>query len=37
VIYRWPSTRLSDAQVEAALARLAWPANRLTQRWRKAR
>jgi len=39
-IYRWPSTRLSDEGVDAALARLAWPAyawrRRLTSR-RKAR
>jgi membrane-associated PAP2 superfamily phosphatase len=33
-IYRWPSTRFSDAQVEAALARLGWPGYRLLQRWR---
>jgi lipid A 4'-phosphatase len=24
-IYRWPSTRLSDARIDAALTRLAWP------------
>jgi lipid A 4'-phosphatase len=34
LIYRWPSTRLTDAQVDAALTRLAWPGYRLTQRWR---
>src|SRR3954452_9220690 len=33
-IYRWPSTRFSDAQVEAVLARLGWPGYRLLQRWR---
>ena len=33
-IYRWPSTRLTDAQVEAALARLGSPGYRLLQRWR---
>jgi lipid A 4'-phosphatase len=33
-IYRWPSTRVSDAQVEAALARWGWPGYRLLQRWR---
>jgi lipid A 4'-phosphatase len=33
-IYRWPSTRLSDAQIDAALTRFAWPGYRLTQRWR---
>lgn len=33
-IYRWPSTRLSDAQIEAALARWGGPGYRLWQRWR---
>jgi len=33
-IYRWPATRLTDVQVEAALARLAAPWSRLTRRWR---
>jgi membrane-associated PAP2 superfamily phosphatase len=33
-IYRWPATRLTDAQVEAVLARLAAPWSRLTRRWR---
>jgi membrane-associated PAP2 superfamily phosphatase len=33
-IYRWPSTRLSEAGVEAALTRLAWPGYRLFQKWR---
>jgi len=33
-IYRWPSTRLTDAQVEAALARWGRPGFRLWQRWR---
>ena len=33
-IYRWPSTRLSDAGIDAALTRLAWPVYRATQRWR---
>jgi len=33
-IYRWASTRLTDAQVDAALTRLAWPGYRLMQRWR---
>jgi lipid A 4'-phosphatase len=33
-IYRWPSTRLTDAQIEAALARWGWPGYRLWQRWR---
>ncbi len=32
-IYRWPSTRLSDAGIEAALARLGGPGYRLWQRW----
>ncbi|HEX9472472.1 MAG TPA: phosphatase PAP2 family protein [Bradyrhizobium sp.] len=27
-IYRWPSTRLSDERIDAALTRLAWPAYR---------
>src|SRR5450432_2612099 len=34
LIYRWSTTRLTDAQVDAALTRLAWPGFRLTQRWR---
>ncbi|WP_454623824.1 phosphatase PAP2 family protein [Bradyrhizobium cenepequi] len=34
LIYRWAATRLTDAQVDAALTRLAWPGYRLTQRWR---
>ena len=29
LIYRWPSTRLSDEGIDAALTRLAWPAYRL--------
>jgi lipid A 4'-phosphatase len=33
-IYRWPLTRLSDAAVDAALTRIAWPGFRLTRRWR---
>ena len=33
-IYRWPATRLSDAAIEAALARLGGPGHRLWQRWR---
>ena len=33
-IYRWPSTRLSDEGVDAALTRLAWPGYRFFQRWR---
>ena len=33
-IYRWPSTRLSDAGIDAALARFAWPGYRLLARWR---
>src|SRR6201989_486050 len=28
-IFRWPSTRLTDAQIEAALARWGWPGYRL--------
>jgi membrane-associated phospholipid phosphatase len=34
-LYRWPSTRRSDAQVEAALARWARPWERLTKRSRQ--
>jgi len=34
LIYRWPSTLLSDARIDAALTRLAWPGYRLRQRWR---
>jgi len=33
-IYRWPWTKLSDAAVDAALTRIAWPGFRLMQRWR---
>src|SRR6476469_4695260 len=33
-IYRWPSTRLSDARIDAALTRFAWPGYRLRQKWR---
>jgi lipid A 4'-phosphatase len=33
-IYRWPSTRLSDAQIDTALTRLAWPSYRLRKRLR---
>jgi membrane-associated phospholipid phosphatase len=33
-IYRWPSTRRSDQQIEATLARWGWPGYRLLQRWR---
>jgi membrane-associated PAP2 superfamily phosphatase len=33
-IYRWPATRMTDAQVEAGLARLASPWSRLMRRWR---
>jgi lipid A 4'-phosphatase len=34
-IYRWPSTRLTDESVDAALTRFAWPLYRATQRWRQ--
>jgi lipid A 4'-phosphatase len=34
LIYRWSATRLTDAKVDAALTRLAWPGFRLRQRWR---
>jgi lipid A 4'-phosphatase len=33
-IYRWPSTRLSDGRIDAALTRFAWPFYRLRQKWR---
>jgi hypothetical protein len=33
-IYRWPSTRLKDPGIDAALTRLAWPLYRVLQRWR---
>ena len=33
-LYRWHQTRLSDAAIDAALTRLAWPGYRLLQRWR---
>jgi lipid A 4'-phosphatase len=33
-IYRWPSTRLSDAEIDARLTRLASPWSGLTRRWR---
>ncbi len=36
-IYRWPSTRLTDAGIEAVLARLGSPGYRLWQRWRSRR
>jgi lipid A 4'-phosphatase len=36
-IYRWPSTRLSDERIDAALTRLAWPLFRFVQRRRKPR
>ena len=36
-IYRWPSTRLTDAKIDAALTRLAWPGYRLLRRWRRPR
>ena len=33
-IYRWPSTRLTDEAVDAALTKFAWPGYRALQRWR---
>ncbi len=33
-LYRWPSTRTTDARIDAALTRLAWPSYRLRQKWR---
>ena len=32
-IYRWPSTRMSDEEIDAALTRFAWPGYRLLRRW----
>jgi len=32
VIYRWPATRRTDAQIDAALARVFWPGYRWRQR-----
>jgi len=34
LIYRWPSTRVTDAEVDAGLTRLASSWSRLTRRWR---
>jgi len=31
-IYRWPATRLTDAGIDAALTRIAWPGFRLMRR-----
>lgn len=33
-LYRWPSTRTTDARIDAALTRFAWPGYRLRQKWR---
>ena len=33
-IYRWPSTRMTDARIDAALTRFAWPGYRWRQKWR---
>jgi len=33
-IYRWPSTRLTDERIDAALTRFAWPLYRLRSKWR---
>jgi membrane-associated PAP2 superfamily phosphatase len=33
LIYRWPKTRLTDARVDAALTRFAWPLYRLRSKW----
>jgi membrane-associated PAP2 superfamily phosphatase len=33
LIYRWPRTRLSDARVDAALTKFAWPVYRLRSKW----
>jgi membrane-associated phospholipid phosphatase len=34
IIYRWPSTRLTDAGIDAALTKAAWPGYRFMQKWR---
>lgn len=34
LIYRWPSTRTTDAAIDAALTRFAWPGYRMLQKWR---
>jgi lipid A 4'-phosphatase len=34
IIYRWPSTRLTDAGIDAALSRLAWPGYRFLKKSR---
>jgi len=33
IIYRWASTRTTDARIDAALTRLAWPGYRLSRKW----
>jgi membrane-associated PAP2 superfamily phosphatase len=33
-LYRWPSTRTTDARIDAALTRFAWPFYRRLQKWR---
>jgi lipid A 4'-phosphatase len=33
LIYRWPSTRMTDSGIDAALTRFAWPGYRLVRRW----
>src|SRR3954463_12222507 len=33
-IYRWPSTRMTDADIDARLTRFAWPGYRRLQKWR---
>lgn len=37
LIYRWPRTRLSDAGIDAAMTRLAWPLYRMVRRRRARR
>src|SRR3954453_4972681 len=32
-IYRWPSTRMTERGIDAALTRFAWPGYRLVRRW----
>lgn len=34
LLYRWRWPRITDAKIDAALTRLAWPGYRIMQRWR---
>jgi lipid A 4'-phosphatase len=33
-LYRWAATRITDAEIDAALTRFAWPGYRWRQKWR---